>query len=95
MSKSIIQEEKACYFCGKVLDLEYHHIFYGTANRRLSDEDGLTVYLCFDHHRGRFGVHNDNIEKDKLLKRVAQRAYMRKYKKTTEDFIKRYGKNYL
>lgn len=95
VSKSIIQERKECYFCGKVLDLELHHCIHGTANRRLADEDGLTVWLCFDHHRGRFGVHSDNVEKDNLLKRVAERAYLRYYKKTVDDFIKRYGKNYL
>lgn len=94
MSKSIIQSEKACYFCGRVLDLELHHIIYGK-NRRLSDTDGLVVWLCFDHHRGRFGIHNGNKDNDLILKRVAERAYLRVNKKTIDDFIARYGKNYL
>ena len=78
-----------------MLNLEYHHVFYGTANRRLSDMDGLTVWLCFDHHRGIFGVHNDNKELDNKLKRVAQRVYMREAKKSKDEFRERYGKNYL
>lgn len=94
MRQSIIQEEKCCYFCGRVLDLQRHHVFFGTANRRLSEEDGLTVYLCIEHHTGNNGVHH-NKDLDDLLKRVGEKAYMRYYKKTKEDFIARYGKNYL
>lgn len=29
-----------------------HHIFEGTANRQLSDEDGLWVPLSYEHHEG-------------------------------------------
>lgn len=34
-----------------------HHIFEGTANRRLSDEDGLWVPLSYEHH-----MHHISIE---------------------------------
>ncbi len=34
-----------------------HHIFEGTANRRLSDEDGLWVPLSYEHHEGKMSVH--------------------------------------
>lgn len=36
-----------------------------------------------------------NREKDLELKRICQRAWMEKNNKTIEDFISRYGKNYL
>lgn len=33
--------------------------------------------------------------KDKYIKRMAQKRYQEYYNKTTEDFMARYGKNYL
>lgn len=33
-------------------NVQRHHIFGGTANRRLSDEDGLWVPLSDEHHQG-------------------------------------------
>ena len=41
--KSIIQKEKRCFFCGSVRNLEKHHIFGGTKNRKWSEKYGLTV----------------------------------------------------
>lgn len=96
MSKtiSIIQKEKCCYFCGRTTNLELHHVFEGTANRKLSDEDGLVVWLCYDHHRGNFGVHF-NKDYALRLKKIAERVWLAKNKKKIKDFIDRYGKNYL
>ena len=77
-------------------NLEEHHIFFGTANRKLSEKDGLKVWLCQYHHRGTKGVHGkDGHELDERLKSIAQMFYMQKYNKTEDEFIKRYGKNYL
>lgn len=87
--KSIIQSEKECFLCGRKTCLEVHHCLSGTANRRLSDEDGLVVWLCCDCHRN---LH-DHGWHDRDLKELAQRAWERHYG-TTEDFIYRYGKNY-
>lgn len=88
---SIIQDEKECYFCGNVLDLDLHHVMSGTNRRHLADEDGLTVYLCRYHHNK---VHQ-NRELNLLLKRVAQRRYMEYYDKTLEEYLKRYEKSFL
>lgn len=90
--KSIIQQEKSCYICKTTFNLHKHHIFFGTANRRLSESDGLTVYLCQNHHTGKDGVHF-NKSLDLELKQRAERAYLEKNNATIEDFIKRYGKN--
>ena len=92
--KSIIQDNKFCFECGTGYGLHRHHIFYGK-NRKLSEEDGLVVYLCYEHHEGNNGVHGHNTKLNEKLKEIGQRAYMIKYNKTKEDFIKRYGKNYL
>lgn len=94
MSKSILQNDKKCYVCGTTLNLHLHHIYYGTANRKLSDADGCVVYLCLHHHTGAAGVHN-NRKLDLYLKCRCERAYLNKYNKTVEDFIQRYGRNYL
>ena len=94
--KSIIQSKKECFECMTYTNLEIHHIFFGTANRQLSEKDGLKVWLCQYHHRGTKGVHGkDGHELDERLKSIAQMFYMQKYNKTEDEFIKRYGKNYL
>ena len=94
MAKSILQDKKVCYICGTSQNLQLHHIFYGTANRRLSDEDGCVVWLCNKHHTGDEGIHGDTKENLKL-KQKCERAWLEKYNKTIEDFIARYGRNYL
>ena len=92
--KSILQDKKECFKCLSTKNLESHHILFGSANRKLSEKDGLKVYLCYEHHRGNYGVHF-NKELDLKLKRIAQKKWQEYYNKTTEDFIARYGKNYL
>ena len=93
--KSIIQEDKACYICNKKTNLHLHHILFGK-NRKKADEDGLVVYLCYEHHEGTNGVHGKNgADIDKYLKRVAEVCWLNKNMKVEEDFIERYGRNYL
>ena len=95
MAKSIIQDKKECYITGSTYNLHKHHIFGGTANRRLSEKDGLWIWLREDwHDLSDYGVHF-NKKLDLKLKKMAQKKWQEYYKKTTEDFIKRYGKNYL
>lgn len=94
MAKSILQNEKACYICGTTLNLHLHHIFYGTGKRSISDADGCVVYLCQRHHTGAAGVHF-NKKIDLTLKARCEKAWLEKNDKTIEDFIARYGKNYL
>ena len=94
MNKSIMPNyEKWAteYFPG----LHKHHIFGGNPNRRLSEEDGLFVYLPPElHDMSDKGIHFDKEFMDYAHK-VGQEAWMKYYNKTTEDFIKKYGKNYL
>jgi hypothetical protein len=89
--KSILQSEKECYVCAnrliaidydkcsRYVNLEEHHIFFGTANRSLSEKYGLKVYLCQWMHRGDVGVHNNKIL-DNLLKMIAQKNFEEHYK---------------
>lgn len=92
MKKSIISNEKQCYVCGSKYNLHYHHIMFGK-NRKLADEDGLTIYLCYEHHEGTNGVHGKNgHELDIKFKKMAVKVWCEYYNKTEEDFRKRYGK---
>lgn len=92
MKTSIIAKpDNLCYFCARYGNLEKHHCIHGTANRRLADEDGLFVWLCHNCH---MQLHDKGIG-DKGLQIVAEKAWMSYYGKTEEDFIKRYGKNYI
>lgn len=91
--KSIIQDRKECIICGS-WNVEDHHIFFGTGKRKLSEEYGLKVWLCPTHHRLTNGVHGKNGHKlDMQLKELGQKAF--EWKHTREEFIERFGRNYL
>ena len=92
--KSILQDKKESYISGSTYNLEEHHIFFGTANRKVSEKNGLKIWLTSEEHRGTYGVHGKfGRDLDKKLKQDAQRKYEETH--TREDFIKLIGKNYL
>ena len=96
MKNSILKNDKkgVCFLCKRWTTTERHHIF-GAGNRSKADRDGLTVYLCHNcHNEPPNGVHF-NRERNDLLKRIGQTAWCEYYNKTTADFIKEYGRNYL
>ena len=73
----------------------HRHEVFGAYNRQKSIEDGLVIFLRpEDHNMSERGIHA-NREFDLYAKRKAQLRWMEFYGKTTEQFIKRYGKNYL
>lgn len=88
--KSIIQDEKQCLLCGSP-NVELHHCFFGSL-RKISDQHGLTVWLCPEHHRGNSGVHF-NRELDLWVKRTAQFKFEKNHSR--EEWFKIIGKNYL
>jgi hypothetical protein len=73
--ESIINTEKSCYKCGNTDWVECHHIFGGTANRKLSEKYGLKVYLCKEHH---MEAHEGG-ELTKMLHQIGQEAFEREY----------------
>ena len=95
-------EDRTCYLCMELEDnydtypyLEKHHIIHGTANRRLSEDYGLYVWLCYRHHNDFYSpvaVHN-NHEIDEALKRKAQVAFIEHF--PDNDFMSVFGKSYL
>lgn len=72
-----------------------HEVFFGTRNRQKSIDDGLVVFLTPEmHNMSNKGVHYNKEFRD-MMQKEAQKIWMMYYNKSTEDFIKRYGKNYL
>lgn len=103
MAKSLLDTQKGkCFRCGRYGITERHHICGGTANRKLSEQDGLWVYLCPDcHNIPPNGVHF-NAQNALWLHRVGQKAYEEKMAQNganaveaRQAFMARYGKNYL
>lgn len=99
--KSILHDKgsRTCYLC-MLLDgnynphiiLDEHHIF-GGPNRIHSEETGLKVYLCPEHHTmGKIAVHNCKYTMD-LMHKIGQRKYEETH--TRQEFTKLFGKNYL
>lgn len=89
--KSIMQNDHYCFVCHRVDRLEDHHIFYGTGNRQISEENGFKVWLCNHHHR-MVHLDPDSGLSDKL-KQECQRRYEECHKR--EDFMALIGKNHL
>ena len=92
MRDSIICNDKRCFVCGCPIGLHHHHCFHGI-NRKNADQDGCWVYLCFAHHTGMEGVHN-NRPFDVMLMKISQMVWESKLG-SREDFRRRYGKSYL
>ena len=92
-AKSIMQSEKECYITGRTDNLHLHHIYFGNGLRKISDENGFTVWLVGEwHNMSNFGVHF-NHDFDLHLKQSCQRKYEETH--TREEFVKLVGKNYL
>lgn len=79
-----------CYLCEWRGDLARHEIF-GSNNRQRSKAYGLWVLLCPRCH---MEVH-DHPDKYKQLKTVAERQALAYYDWTIEEWIERFGKNYV
>ncbi len=95
MTMSIMPTEvNKCFICGRRGPTEYHHIF-GAANRKKSDKDGMTVWLCHScHNEMPNGVHQNRAIR-RQLQAVAQRRWMEFYNKTEDEFRSAYGRSYL
>ena len=93
MKKSIMLKDDLWsteYFPGS-----HKHNVFGGANRKLSEQDGLFIYLPPElHNMSDKGIHFNKTFMD-YAHSVGRQAWMQHYNKTIEDFIARYGKSYL
>lgn len=83
---------EVCVMCGSPY-VQNHHIFGGTANRKISDRMGYIIPLCPEHHTGRTGIHF-NHGYDLYWKQTAQ-LHFEAHKGTRREFIEAYGKSWL
>lgn len=91
--KSIIQNEKECFVCHRLIGLHEHHIYEGTANRKISEKYGMKIWLCpFHHNMSNEGIHF-NKELDLSVKQYAQEIFEQTH--TREEFRSLFGKSYL
>ena len=91
---SILNNLDTCFYCGRKRE-HIHEVFFGTANRKISIENGFCVGLCNNCHRL---VHNNSFYPvDGTMNRHLKVVYQRKYEKThsRKEFIRLIGKNYL
>lgn len=91
---SILQEDIThCFLCGRCdRKLDRHEPMQGS-NRQKSKEDGLWVALCHvPCHEGQ--AHGDRDIRRRLCE-YTQKTAMNYYGWSTEEWIARYGKNYL
>lgn len=85
-----MQTAKECYFCKTTQNLQRHHVFEGS-RRHVSEELGLVVWLCMEHHTGKSGVHH-NEKLNQRLKKEVQEWYLQNH--SLEEWMKKVGKNY-
>ena len=100
MSKSIIQPRNRsyCYLCNLLYEddsykpTEEHHIFGGPLHK-LSEHFGLKVNLCIYHHRESKEAVHKNIEMNRKIQAVGQKAFEKAHPELS--FLEVFGRNYL
>lgn len=90
-SKSIIQKDERCFFCGRQTTLERHHVLAGP-NRKWSEKYGLWIWCCHEDHTGKDGVQY-NRKKADSVKRLAQIAFEARH--SHDEWMQVFRKNYL
>lgn len=82
-----------CELCGREGQTNAHHVFFGTANRKLSDKWGMVAMLCPDcHQNGPRAVHRCR-ETDLVFKRRYQEIFEKEHSR--EEFRRIFGRSYL
>lgn len=88
--ESRLNDKEYCYLCGKYMTVtNKHHILNGSM-RDKCEEDGLFCYVHPTCHRY---IHDHSMTA-RTLKKRAQKVFEEQIG-TREEFIKRYGKNYI
>ena len=89
--KSIMtQDFEHCFVCGRPYP-QIHHIMNGS-NKAKSEEYGLILPLCLNHHTGAEGVHTKP-EKMLACKQMAQKKFEETHSR--EEWREIFGKSYL
>ena len=68
-------EGGGCEICGSYDRTELHHIIGGSGKRKQCERIESVIFLCFSHHYGKNGIHEDNSILSKKLKLKLQETY--------------------
>ena len=65
MNKQVVEEvlersKGLCELCGSNNQVELHHIVYGSGKRTQLETPESVIALCYEHHKGNYGVHGKN-----------------------------------
>ena len=95
MKNIVTKYTDICFFCGRPAECQ-HHLIFGRGLRSLAEEDGLKIPACNKHHN--MGKNTEKIHgnpmAEKLSKMLGQAVWEKEYG-SREEFLKRYGRNYL
>ncbi len=92
---SILQSSKRCFVCGTIKNIHCHHVFSGVAHRKISDQEGLTIYLCAKHHNmSDEGIHF-NKELDLRVKQMAQTEWLVLHHNDLDKWYKLFHRSWL
>lgn len=80
------------FLCGKPAEC-IHEVYFGTANRQISIQNGFCAGLCHKEHN----MSNSSVHYNRAMDLKLKRTYQKEYEKThtRQDFINLIGKNYL
>ena len=87
-------EDRVCFYCGRMYMVEEHHLVHGSSNRKHSERLGLVIDLCSECHTGRNKHSAHGSEWNLKYKKLAQRCYEDRGH-TREEFMSIFGRNYL
>lgn len=87
-TKSIIQTECLCYYCGSP-NVDVHHVRLGNCSREKAEAYGLIAYLCREHH---MQLHRNEVMK-KALQQHAQSQIEKRM--SHEKYMEIFKRNYL
>lgn len=95
MRRTPLPVPETCELCGLETQCAHHHVFFGTANRRLSDKWGMIARLCPSCHSA---VHNNSVIPfgDETFNDMLKKSYQEKFQQEHPDecFISIFGRNY-
>ena len=90
-----IMPKNSLYEIERKEGLVRHEVFFGRKNRQLSIKYGLIIFLNAEkHNMSNKGIHFNQKFCEEVQK-VGQKAFMKYYNKTEEEFRQIFGKNYL
>ena len=94
MMQSIMQDKKECYFTSRTDNLHKHHIFFGTGNRKVSEDNGFWIWITGEWHNqdSRKDIHS-NMQLDLRVRMQCQRKYEETHSR--QEFRKLIGESYL